>query len=266
MSTRKAFLPEAEYRAKIAAGELHPLRADAHVIRGDELLAQVQAESGPECLMSFSGGKDSLAAYLAIRPRFARVVPFHMYAVPGLEFVEEGLRYFERHLLDEPIIRMPHPQLYRMLGELVFQPPERMAILDAARLHECGYDTKMVRSLVIEETGVGKRSYVATGVRASDSPTRRLSILTHGPISRQAKTFMPIWDWRKAQAMKVINDAGLRLPVDYDLFGRSFDGLSYQYLAPIKRHFPRDYERILQWFPLADMELFRMEKFGRMLP
>jgi hypothetical protein len=265
MSTRKAFIPEAEYRAKIASGELQPIRADAHVIRGDDLLAQVQAVSGRECLMSFSGGKDSLAAYLVIRPRFDRVVPFHMYAVPGLEFVEEGLRYFERNGRRDRSSGCAHRALSHA-GRAGLSAPEAHGVLDAARLHECGYTTAMVRQLVIEETGAAKKSYVATGVRASDSPTRRLSILTHGPISRQAKTFMPIWHWKKAETMKVINDAKLRLPVDYDLFGRSFDGLSYQYLAPIRRHYPRDYAKILEWFPLAEMELFRMEKFGRMLP
>ena len=33
-------------------------------------------------------------------------------------------------------------------------------------------------------------------------------------------------------------------------------------LIPIKQHFPRDYQKILEWFPLADLELFRLEKYG----
>jgi len=46
------------------------------------------------------------------------------------------------------------------------------------------------------------------------------------------------------------------------LSGISVDGINAQYLVPIKRNFPRDYQRILDWFPLLDMELYRLEKFG----
>lgn len=226
----------------------------------------MQAETGRECLIAFSAGKDSLACYLWVRPRFDRVVPVYMYVVPDLEFVEEGLRYFEHNLLDEPIVRMPHPQLYRMLGQLIFQPPDRMAILAAAEMDDVGYDNALLRELVIEETGVGSTAMVATGVRAADSPLRRLGIVSHGPINRRQQTFMPIWDWRKKAVLDAINAAKLRLPVDYDLFGRSLDGIGYEYLAPIKRHFPRDYAKILEWFPLADMELYRMERFGGIKP
>lgn len=48
-----------------------------------------------------------------------------------------------------------------------------------------------------------------------------------------------------------------QLPVDYKLFGRTFDGIDYRFLKPIKENFPRDYEKIITWFPLAELELFR---------
>jgi hypothetical protein len=41
------------------------------------------------------------------------------------------------------------------------------------------------------------------------------------------------------------------------MFGRSFDGIDYRFLEPISRLYPEDYQRILQDFPLADLELFR---------
>jgi hypothetical protein len=51
-----------------------------------------------------------------------------------------------------------------------------------------------------------------------------------------------------------------KLPIDYHLFGRSFDGMDYRFLKPIKDNFPKDFEKILEWFPLADLEIFRAEK------
>jgi hypothetical protein len=264
---KKQRLSEAEYWAKRKSGEIEGKRSDAHVIRGDALIAKIQEESGHKiCCCAFSMGKDSLATYLAIRPKFERVIPYHMFTVPGLEFVEESLRYFERNLTDEPIIRMPHPALYVQLGRLLYQPPTRVAVLRAAKLEALGYDRNYMRELVCEEARAPLNCFVAMGVRATDSPMRRLGIVTHGPINRRESTFLPIWDWNKARTMAAIQESGLRLPVDYDLFGRTLDGIGAQYLGPIRQHYPRDYQKILDWFPLADTDLFREERFGRKKP
>ena len=50
---------------------------------------------------------------------------------------------------------------------------------------------------------------------------------------------------------------GLKLPIDYKWFGRSFDGIDYRFISKLRLHSPEDYERILEWFPLADLDIFR---------
>lgn len=253
-------LPEDEYRAALARGEIQREDLTANIIRGDALIERIQKESGHrEVMLAFSAGKDSIAAYLAIRKKFDRVVCYHMYGIPDLEFVEEGLRYFEREL-GVSIIRLPHPSLYLQLHHNIFQPPYRVPILQAANLGQ--YDHDYLRELVIEEARLPANSWIATGLRAYDNTMRRMAIVTHGPINRRSHTFWPIWDWRKQEVVDTIWAAQLHLPVDYDLFGRTFDGICAEDLLPIKQHYPRDYERILEWFPLADLELFRLEKFG----
>ncbi|MFD6070295.1 hypothetical protein [Amycolatopsis lurida] len=47
------------------------------------------------------------------------------------------------------------------------------------------------------------------------------------------------------------------LPIDYEWYGRSFDGLDYRFIEPLSRHAPEDYARALDWFPLAELELLR---------
>lgn len=47
------------------------------------------------------------------------------------------------------------------------------------------------------------------------------------------------------------------VPPDYQWFQRSFDGLDVRFLAKIRKHAPGDYARILEWFPLAELELHR---------
>ena len=50
------------------------------------------------------------------------------------------------------------------------------------------------------------------------------------------------------------------LPVDYHMFGRTFDGIDYRFLAPLKKNRPADYQKVLDWFPLAEMEVWRYER------
>jgi hypothetical protein len=101
---------------------------------------------------------------------------------------------------------------------------------------------------------------VADGVRAADSPMRRIAIKTHGSISLNLGRYHPVWDWLKADLVACFKKHSVHLPEDYKLFGRTFDGLDLRFLLPLKKNRPGDYRKILEWFPLADLEVFRWEK------
>lgn len=221
----------------------------------EELCQQMAAECDT-CILAFSTGKDSIAAWLQVRKYFKRVVPYYCYVVPHLEFVERSLEYYE-HFFGQHIYRLPHRSLYRFLRYMVFQPPEHVTKIEALDLPGEEYDDDMIGEIIRNCAGLPEAAYVATGVRAADSPMRRLAIKTHGPINHNAKRFFPVYDWKKEDLLREIDAAGVKLPVDYQLFGRSFDGLDYRFLKPIKENFPKDYEKIISWYPLAELELFR---------
>ena len=206
-------------------------------------------------LLAFSCGKDALASWLALRDSgVEKIHPYYMYYVPGLTFVEESLDRFEQHFQTR-IARYPHPSIYRWLNNLVFQVPERCAIIEAAELPMPAYED--VVRLIKEDAGLPEAAWVADGVRAADSIIRRVSIKKHGPMKPTNHKVSVIWDWQVAEVRKRIADAGLALPPDYEWFGRSFDGLDYRFTEPLSRHAPDDYQKILDWFPLADLELIR---------
>ena len=66
-----------------------------------------------------------------------------------------------------------------------------------------------------------------------------------------------VWDWQVAEVRDRIAAEGIDLPPDYEWFGRSFDGIDRRFLEPLSRQAPEDFARILEWFPLADLELIR---------
>lgn len=226
-----------------------------HFADGKELCRYVRAQYGPVALLSFSLGKDSIAAWLQMREHFPRIVPYFLYMVPGLGFVERGLEYFES-VFGCRIYRLPHPSLYRLLNNLVFQAPENCAIVERMRLRLFEYEEI---SGFVRRDAKCETAFAAQGVRSADSPMRMLAIKKHGPINYRRQTFYPVFDWHKADVISAIERAGVKLPYDYTMFGRTFDGLDYRFISVLKEHLPEDYERVLRFFPLAELELLRRQ-------
>lgn len=226
-------------------------------IEGSDLVrARVKRERGAKCLLAFSCGKDSIAAWLALRADGFEWLPYFQYLVPGLGFVERSLRYYEE-FFGQRIRRVPHPSLYRYLNKMVYMPPERCAIVEAWSLPV--FDHQELQEAVLDSAGWPEGTWCATGVRAADSLDRRRHFQQHGAINAKGKVFYPVWDWQKEDLRLALVAAGVKIPVDYQIFGRSFDGLHHDYLAPIQKYFPEDFAKILEWFPLAELELKRAE-------
>jgi hypothetical protein len=223
-----------------------------------ETVAFLKAETD-SCLLAFSCGKDSVATWIILRDAGFCIHPFYRYLVPGLEFVEVAIDYYERRF-QTPVIRVPHPSLYRLLRRAVFQPPDRMHVLSWFDIPALKYG-QINKDLNFEIAG--HDLWCAIGTRACDNLNRRMAFNKWGPIRQSKMEIYPIWDFTKLQVFETIKTAGVKLPIDYRLFGRSFDGLDFRFLYQIKLHFPRDYAKILEWFPLAELEVFRYEQFAR---
>jgi len=205
-------------------------------------------------ILSFSRGKDSIAAWLQLLRFGVKVIPVHLWFVPGISFVEESLKYYADHFRAK-IYDLPHPSVCRWLRNFTFQSPENLHIIEQAKLRPVDYDELF--AYVRRTEGLPADTPVAVGVTRNDSLNRRATIKTHGPFNRKRNQFYPIFDWNKARILAEVAPVGL--PVDYQMFGRSWDGLDYRFLKPIHDTYPADYDRILEVFPMAEIELLRME-------
>lgn len=223
----------------------------------DELCEQMARECDT-AILAFSTGKDSIAAWLQMRRYFKRIIPYYCYSVPGLEFVEKSLCYYE-DFFGTHIYRLPHRSFYRWIRGMVFQTPPNVTKIEALDLPGEEYDDAMIGELIRGIAKLPDGAYVGTGVRMADSPMRRVGLKTHGCINHNLKRFYPVYDWKKADLLREFDKSGVKLPPDYRLFGRTFDGIDYRFLAPIKENYPRDYEKILAYFPLAELEIMRRD-------
>lgn len=228
------------------------------------------AEQNKPIILSFSRGKDSIAAWLGMLDSGVdpdNIIPVYYYRIPGMKFTEESLQYFEE-VFGKRIIRMPHPSLYEMLRMGVYQPPTRSGLLMALDMPTITYQD--IEEEVRRDRGLPDGTLVATGVRAADSIARRTMLKRSGPLTREKKRLAVIWDWRQGEVYGRIAEAGIELPPDYEIFntgrknsGRTFDGIAYQFLKPIRDRYPDDYETILEWFPMADLDIYRNESVAR---
>lgn len=224
-------------------------------LSGIETIKEV-AKRQKKSLLAFSCGKDAVATWLAIREHFDEVVPYYLYLVPDLDFVNESIDYYER-FFGTKIVQLPHPSVHRMLNNFVFQPPQNCKVIEQAGLPD--FDYLDIQAVMCERHNLPKKTLVADGVRAADSPMRRVAINTHGSISYNQLKYHPIWDWKKADLIECFKKHNVKLAVDYKIFGRSFDGIDLRFLYLIRQHFPKDYQKILDLYPLADLEIFRWE-------
>jgi hypothetical protein len=226
---------------------------DGTPISGADTIEEIKKKTDT-ILVFFSCGKDSIALWLKLRSHF-KIIPIYMWLVPDLEFVEDSIVYYEEWF-DTPIVRVPHPSFYRMLGNMVYQPPERVSTLLSVEFPNFTYDH--LSTFIGQDAGL-EDIWTATGIRAADSPNRRSSINQHGPINWTRNYFYPVWDMRIAELEQLLIDEGVALPVDYELFGRSFDGIDHRFCHLIKERFPADYEIIKFWVPFVELELMRYE-------
>jgi 3'-phosphoadenosine 5'-phosphosulfate sulfotransferase (PAPS reductase)/FAD synthetase len=228
-------------------------------LSGMDLINAVKERVGDTILLSFSGGKDSLATWLHVREHFA-VIPFFMYWCPGMKFPEASLDYYEEYF-GQRILRVPHPLFWRKLREEVFQPPERVAVLRAMNIPAFSYAE--LEGALADQFGLD--SYVtACGMRAADNINRRNLILQKGAVGvKKRKFFYPIWDWNVDDVVRCIRKHKVKVPAEYRIWGRTLAAWDYEYLKPMQQHFPEDFETLRTWLPLIDLELFRYEVVGR---
>lgn len=229
----------------------------AHFANSDELCEYMAEITGGVTMLAFSTGKDSVAAWLKLRRYFDKIVPYYLYNIPGnLDFIEKSLTYYEEWFGCH-IIRLPHPSLYRQWNNLVFQAPENIRAIESAGLRE--YDYAEINSVVRMTDPALDVAYQAVGVRSADSIMRRTSILQHGSINHGKMRFFPVFDYKKDDIVRELDEANISLPIDYEWFGRTFDGIDYRFTSVLREKSPKDYEKVVAAFPQVELDILRQQ-------
>lgn len=233
----------------------------------EDILREAKRRSGANvCSVAFSTGKDSVCMLYALRAFFEHVVPMYWYGVPDLRLVERSLSYYEQ-VFNMSITKLPHPWRFFRLVHFQWQPPHRIDLLndildDIPTTYSMDDLVTEVRArMQLDRAGrSGHPAPHATGIRASDTPIRAALYRKHGGFAPNGWVCYPVITWNLDDIEACLDHTGLLLPAEYAWIGRSLDGLARRYMAPLQEHCPEDYQRVLDDFPLADLEFFRAER------
>lgn len=232
------------------------------IIKGQPTSAEVRRklkEEGRPVVLSCSLGKDSLAAWIALEDEGIEVVPIYYWSIPGLPMVEHNVKTIEG-VFGVKIHQYPHPRWSRTLNNCVFQSPEHCDVIEAANMPVFGYDD--MRPFILEDLGLPEDTWFCDGVRACDNPYRRASLTKHGLMKLTTRKVSVVADWTKSEVMAAIDRRGIGLPPDYELFGRSFDGLDMRFMKPLREKRPKDFEVVKQWYPFIEADEKRWAHYG----
>ncbi len=202
-------------------------------------------------IVSFSGGKDSVVVLDLCHRYFKTVHAFFMYQVKGLSFQERVLKYYEKKYGIE-IMRVPHFELSAFLRFGYFRAPD--------------YDVNIVSVADIYSYVRGKTAaeWIAGGEKINDSIWRRAVIKKSGSIDSKRRRVYPLSYWNKKQIEAYVKQNKLKYSIESEFLkrGSSFGDFSPYSMAIVKRHFPKDYETILKWFPLIEASVKKYEIHG----
>ena len=223
----------------------------------DELCEKMAEKHNGVCLLAFSRGKDSIASFIKLKRYFHTIIPYHLSMLPEeMSFEKESLKYYE-DIFETKIERMLSPSFFRMINKYILQIPERLPIIDYHDIKN--YDYKEIQNIVKAKYNLPKETMTGIGVTQFDSFRRQSTIRKNGAVNLNKCEFFPIFDMKKLEIFSLIDENKIKYPVDYDLYGKSFDGFDYRFLKPLKEKFPADYDLIKFWFPLIDLEIMRYE-------
>lgn len=221
-----------------------------------QLCEAVGVAAGGTCLLGFSRGKDSIAAWLYLRNFFDRIIPYTCVSIPHLGFVDRSLAYYEKWF-GTKIERYWDPAAIRAIAGWEFQPLEDAEAIDGL---DYWHYTKHDLEHLLRRKYDCPRAWAAYGINQTDSIDRRIYVGQCRGRNDRRRTFYPTWDWKRCDIMAAIAEAGISLPEDYWLANRSFAGVpNNRHLARMTTQYPEDMRRVEVVFPFIRARLARVE-------
>jgi hypothetical protein len=210
--------------------------------------------------IGFSTGKDSVVGLDMLLKAGIEPIPIYFYCVPGLKFIENNLKMYEDHF-GLKIVRLPHPMFYDYINHQDWQNPHRSVTLYCNMYGKSSFSEQTWMYLEIRRVKNRQSKidveYDCNCMKMADSLNRRLLLSKKPDIDEEKKIIYLAKYLTNKDCFDYMKENGIPLTDDYKIWGRSWDGLKYDYTMGVKKYYPDDYELIKEYFPLIDAEILR---------
>lgn len=206
-------------------------------------------------VLHFSCGADSVASYLKLKENGIRPVLVYNYFLPHLKMVDNYINYFEKKF-SERIYQFPSVLFSEMIDNALFQLPikARERFRNRIGCFELSKHTKEKFDNFLD-TALGGNVIHHLGIRYSDG-IRRYQHLSKNKCSFKDK-FYPIASFKVSDIQDILDRHDCLLPIEYSLWGLSFESPRAWNIGLIKEHCPETSRQITEVFPLIGAEALR---------
>lgn len=221
-------------------------------IRELEVLARLEQS----VLVSYSGGKDSLAVMDLCVKTFGpqRVKAFFWFTVPDLEVCNAQIRLCQDKWGIDPV-QLPHWDMVMQMKNGLWCDPTP-AMDDMPDL-----DLKTGYAYAMDLCGA---SICATGMKDADGLPRRhfFANIRDSGNNFWNRLIHPIRDWNKKDVLDYLRANDIPIPEAEPGAVTTGVGLVHDALCWLHDKHPADFQKLLKWYPYAESAIKRREWFG----
>lgn len=227
----------------------------------NDFKAKVGSLKGKTNVLHFSTGADSVACFLKLRENGIEPILVYKYFIKDLPMVKNYIDYFEKKF-NVHVYQFPSTLWAEHNDKVLYQLPIKAREKHFHNLSDYYLDfySKEFFDKTIAEA-LGGDVVFHLGLRYTDGLRRYQHLMKHG-VSFGNK-FYPIASFKVADIYDLLDKYDCKLPIEYGLWGISFESPRSFNINLIKEHCPATYEAIRKQFPLIGALGYR-EKYTKL--
>ena len=231
-------------------------------------VCEMVAEKTDTCTIAVSRGKDSIACWLIIREYFKHVIPYYTVNIPTNPLPRHEQEYLD--YCEKQFETKIHLYVNGFVGVCIdwylyqpWQDWDKIEDLNIDEITEKKY-FDYIKSLR-EITGCSKNSWGCSGIKGCDNGLMRRMFTKRGiGIREEDHTFYPVYDWTHNEVFEFLAAHETKLPSDYMCHNKTIMGVpTAPQLEWLRDNMPDDYAKVLQTYPMIEVQIARNE-FRRM--
>jgi len=225
-----------------------------------DFLSKVDSLKNKTNILHFSCGADAVASYLRLKEFAIKPILVYHYFLKDLPMVKNYINWFEKKF-NERIFQFPSTLFSEMIYKGLYQYPvkAREKFYNRIGYELQGHSKEKFDKFLADS--IGGDVVFHLGLKYTDGLRRYQHLIKNGCY--HGNKFYPIASFQVKDIQDILEKYDCLLPIEYRLWGLSFESPRAWNIPLIKKNCPETYKMILDWFPLIGAEGLR-DRFNKL--